>query len=123
MFYVTTRLVESIKQEFHINLSKPYGAFYVTQMNSVFRAPWLAGAKVINEQQEFNFRPFSRTSIYFQGKVKGEVVLRASRAFLAAVYPSLRGMRRLGVWLLYLPTLSKSSPSKSTTQATQATTQ
>ena len=32
----------------------------MTQMNSVFRAPSLAGAKVINEQQEFNFRPFSR---------------------------------------------------------------
>ena len=58
--YATTRLVESIKQECNINLSKPYGALYVTQMNSVFRAPWLAGAKVINEQQEFNFRPFSR---------------------------------------------------------------
>ena len=60
MSYATTRLVESIKQEFNINLSKPYGALYVTQMNSVYRAPWLAGAKVINEQQEFNFRPFSR---------------------------------------------------------------
>ena len=55
-----TRLVESIKQEFNINLLKPYGVLYVTQMNSVYRALWLAGAKVINEQQEFNFRPFSR---------------------------------------------------------------
>ena len=34
------------------------------------------------------------------------------------MYPSLRDTRRLGVWLLSLPTLSNSSPSKSTTQAT-----
>ena len=33
-----TRLVESIKQEFNINLLKPYGVLYVTQMNSVYRA-------------------------------------------------------------------------------------